>query len=603
MRNILFILTIYLSIFSHFVQPAPSAALGYTPKYPADFRHFDYVNPSAPKSGELILSGTGNFDNVNPFLLKGLAPIGASYLVFETLMEKSEDEPLSFYGLLAEDIELAEDKLSVTFKLNEDARFSDGSEVTAEDVKFSFETLKTDEAAHPQYRIYWNDIESAEILDKYTVRFHFAKENPELFLIAAEFPIFSKTVMGDKSLKDFVTESLTASGPYTIESFKAGKIITYKRNPHYWGERLSTRRGMFNFDRIIVKYYQDTNVTVEAFKAGEFDFMAVYHSKKWARDFEGPHFKSGEIKKEEFINQNNQGMQAFVFNMRRPIFQDKRVRKAINLAYDFEWANKNLFYDQYSRCDSYFSNSELAARGLPEGKELKLLKELSKKFEGQVPDEVFTREWKPITTEAPHSLRKNLIKAQALLKEAGWRLKDGILEKDGQKLEFSVMLWQNGFERILAPFARNLKKLGINVEYRVVDVALYQQRQETFNFDMTVTVFEQSQSPGNELMNTWYSSSADREGSQNLMGLRNPVVDALIEKIIYAKDRDALVTATHALDRVMLNGYYLVPNWFIGYHRAAYWDKFGKPENLPLYFDATRWAMKMWWHKEETMAQ
>jgi len=258
-----------------------------------------------------------------------------------------------------------------------------------------------------------------------------------------------------------------------------------------------------------------------------------------------------------------------------------------------------LFYSQYSRCDSYFSNSELAATGLPKANELKLLKELSKKFKGQIPDEVFTREWKPITTEAPHSLRKNLIKAQALLKEAGWRLREGVLEKEGQKLEFNVMLWQNGFERILAPFARNLKKLGINVEYRVVDVALYQQRQETFNFDMTVTVFDQSQSPGNELMNTWHSSSADREGSQNFMGVRNPVVDALIEKIIYAKDRDALVTATHALDRVMLNGYYLVPNWYIGYHRAAYWDKFGKPDTFPLYYDATRWVMKTWWRKKE----
>lgn len=594
MRKYLMIVTFYLSIFPHSVIATPSAALGYTPKYPVDFTHFEYADPNAIKGGELILSETGDFDNLNPFLLKGLAPVGASYLAFETLMEKSEDEPLSFYGLLAEDIALAEDKLSVTFKLNPKARFSDGSEVTAEDVKFSFETLKNDNAAHPQYRIYWNDIQSAEVLDKYTVRFYFSKVNPELYLIASEFPIFSKAAMKGKSLSDFVTEPLLSSGPYTIEKYDAGKDIYYKRNPNYWAKDLNTRRGMFNFDRITVKYYKDANVNVEAFKAGEFDFMAVFHSKKWARDYEGQNFDSGKIKKETLPNQNNQGMQAFIFNLRRPIFQDRRVRQAIDLAFDFEWANQNLFFSQYSRCDSYFSNSELASHGLPEGKELALLEE----FRDQLPEEVFTTEWRPVSTTPPNSSRKNLIKAQALLKEAGWTLKDGILEKDGRKLEFNMMLWQNGFDRILAPFSSNLKKLGINVEYRIVDVALYQQRQDSFNFDMMVTVFDQSQSPGNELMNMWHSSSADKQGSLNLLGLKNPVVDALIEKVIYAENRENLMIATHALDRVMLHNYYLVPNWYIGYHRVTYWDKFGMPKTFPLYYDATRWAMKTWWRKD-----
>lgn len=586
------LLAMLLCSLPHLAHAAPSAALGYEPKYKAGFKHFDYVNPDAPKGGELLLSGYGSFDILNPFLLKGL-PVGGTGLIFESLMHRSLDEPFSVYGLLAEDIQLADDKLSVTFRLNPKARFSDGSEVTAEDVKFSFDTLKSPKA-HPQFRIYWSDIQDAEVIDKRTVRFNFAKVNPELHLIAADMSIFSKKSVGDKAFDKIVTEPLVGSGPYVIEKYDAGKNITYKRNPDYWANDLNVRRGTHNFDRITMKYYKDTNIALEALKAGEFDFIAVSNSKEWAREYVGSKFDSGEIKKEELPHKNNAGMQGFVFNLRRELFKDVKVRQAINLAYDFEWANKNLFYEQYARCDSYFSNSELAARGLPNKEELALLEP----FREQLPKEVFTQTWTPVNTNPPNTLRDNLVKAKNLLTAAGWNLKDGILQNaQGQKFTFEVLLNEKGFERIVAPFAHNLEKLGIKVTYRTVDPALYQQRLDSFDYEMTVVVFGQSQSPGNELMAMWHSSSAKQEGSNNSAGIQNPVVDALIEKVVYAPNRQSLLNAVHALDRVMLHEEYVVPNWFTPVHRIAYWNKFGQPKTRPLYYQAAAWMLETWWKK------
>lgn len=586
------LLAVFLCSLPHLVHAAPSAALGYEPKYKAGFKHFDYVNPDAPKGGELLLSGYGSFDIINPFLLKGL-PVAGTGLIFESLMQRSLDEPFSVYGLLAEDIQLADDKLSVTFRLNPKARFSDGSEVTAEDVKFSFDTLKSPKA-HPQFRIYWSDIQAAEIIDKRTVRFKFSKVNPELHLMAADMSIFSKKSVGDKAFDKIVTEPLIGSGAYLIEKYDAGKNVTYKRNPDYWANDLNVRRGTFNFDRITIKYYKDTNIALEALKAGDFDFIAVSNSKEWAREYVGAKFDSGEIKKEELPHKNNAGMQGFVFNLRRDLFKDIKVRQAINLAYDFEWANKNLFYDQYARCDSYFSNSELAARGLPNKEELALLEP----FREQLPKELFTQTWTPVNTNPPNTLRDNLVKAKNLLTAAGWTLKEGILQNaQGQKFNFEVLLNEKGFERIFAPFAHNLEKLGIKVDYRTVDHALYQQRLDSFEYDMTVVVFGQSQSPGNELMSMWHSSSAKQEGSNNSAGIQNPVVDALIEKVVYAPNRQSLLTAVHALDRVMLYGEYVVPNWFTPVHRIAYWNKFGQPKTRPAYYQAAQWMLETWWKK------
>jgi microcin C transport system substrate-binding protein len=588
----LFLLLLLLT-YNFSIQAAPSQAMGYTPKYPDNFSYFDYVNPDAPNGGTLILSGFGSFDTLNPYTLKGLEAAGLGELMFETLMAQSLDEPYSQYGLLAEDVSLAKDNLSVTYRLRKEARFNNGDPVTAEDVKFSFDTLKSDKA-HPQYRFYWADIRDVAVLDDRTVRFSFNKINPELHMIAGQIPVFSKKWVGDTPFNKLSLKKPITTGPYTIKKYDLGKSITFVKNPGYWANDLNVRRGMYNFEEVVFKYYRDFTVSLEAFKAGEFDFNHEYNSKKWARDYEGTNFKNGNILKTELPHKNNAGMQGFIFNLRKPLFQDKRVRKAISYALDFEWSNRKLFYNQYERCYSYFSNSELASSGIPEGEELALLEPFSE----QLDPELFTTEWKPATTNHPSSLRHNLRAAMKLLKEAGWKLKDQTLvNKAGEPFKFDVVLSQKGFERILAPFARNLKKLGIQVEYRTVDVALYKRRMDTHDFDMVVASFGQSQSPGNELINMFHSSSADKEGTRNLMGIQNKVVDKLIEKVIYSKNRDELVTAVHALDRVLLNEEYLVPHWFIGSHRIAYWDKFGMPETLPLYYNAESYMLQTWWKK------
>ncbi|EIJ42600.1 ABC-type oligopeptide transport system, periplasmic component [Beggiatoa alba B18LD] len=585
-------------LYSPAVFAVSAAALGYSPKYPTDFKHFDYVNPDAPKQGDITISGFGTFNSLNPFLLKGVEAVGTTNLLFDTLMVKSEDEPYSVYALLAKEMQLAADKLSVTFSLNPNARFSDGSPVTAEDVKFSFDTLKGDKA-HPRYRIFWSDIVKAEVINNLTVKFSFAKENPELHLIVAYMiPIFSKTAVGEQAFDSLVTTPLIGSGAYTVTDFKIGNYIIYQRNPQYWAKDLPTRRGMFNVDKITVKYYKDLSIAMEAFKAKEFDFITVYNSKEWARSYVGKAFETGEIIKEELPHRNNAGMQGFVFNLRNPMFQDIRVRQAINLAFDFEWANTNLFYNQYNRCYSYFTNSELASpQALPTDAELSLLQSLQAQYPKEFPDKVLTTVWQNVNTNPPNSLRSNLQKASQLLTEAGWTLQEGILQKEGMRLSFEFLVAQDGFDRIYTPFARNLERLGIKLIYRKVDLAVYQQLLEAFNYDMIVTIFQQNQSPANELMNLWHSSSADKQGSNNWIGLKNPVVDALLYKIIYAPNRAELVTATHALDRILLQGEYVLPNWYTNVHRVAYWNKFGKPAKSPLYYQSIDWMLATWWVK------
>lgn len=575
------------------VIAAPAAALGYEPKYPPGFDHFDYVDPTAPQGGELILSGFGNYDSFNPFILKSVSVDGLGTLVLESLMVQSADEPYSLYAHLAEDIELAEDGLSVTFRLDPRAHFSNGDPVLAEDVKFSFDTLKSDKA-HPQFGFYWADIQQAEVLDARTLRFDFAKRNPELHLIVAQMQVFSRKWVDGTAFDKLTRTPPIGSGPYTIEKYRLGKDITYVRDPNYWAKDINTRRGMFNFDRVTYKYYSDETVHLEALKAGEFDFMLVNNSKQWARDYVGPQFTDGRIIKEELAHSNNAGMQGFVMNTRRDKFKDQRVRRALSLAFDFDWSNNNLFYNQYTRCDSYFSNSELAATGLPEGDELALLEE----FRDQLPAAIFTEDWKPADTSEPGALRRNLREAKALLEEAGWKVRDGRLRNAaGEPFNIEVLLAQKGFERILAPYGHNLRKLGIELDYRTVDVSLYVQRRRTFNFDMMVASYPQSQSPGNEQFNRWFSTTADQEGSNNMAGIKDPVVDALVNKLVYAQNRAELITAAHALDRVLLYGEYVVPNWYIATHRVAYWDKFAHPATLPLYYDAESWVLQSWWRK------
>ena len=415
---------------------ALAIALGYAPKYPPGFSHFAYANADAPKRGSLALSAVGNFDSLNPFLLKGIAAAGITDLVFETLMEQSLDEPFSQYGLLAEDVQLAPDRLSVTYRLNPRAKFSDGSPVTAQDVKFSFDTLKS-QLAHPQYRFYWADIKRAVVVDERTVRFEFARVNPELHLLTGQMPIFSHRWGAGKPFDRIVTDLPLGSGPYRVDEVQLGKKISFRRNPDYWAKDLNTRRGTFNYDQVAFVYYKDSTVQLEAFKAGEFDFVAVTNSKQWARDYRGPKFSQGLIRKAELKHSNDAGMQGFVFNLRRDIFKDKRVRKAIGLAFDFEWSNRNLFYGQYQRCNSYFSNSELASSGVPRGDELKLLEP----YRDHLPPEVFARPWQPPSTNPPGSLRANLRQAKALLAQAGWTYRDGALRNaSGAPLAFEILL-------------------------------------------------------------------------------------------------------------------------------------------------------------------
>jgi microcin C transport system substrate-binding protein len=581
-----------------FFQPitalaVPAMGMGYQPKYGVDFQHFDYVNAAAPKQGDLSMMGLGTFDSLNPYLLKGISAGGLGLLVFESLLEKSMDEPFSEYGLIADDFYLADDELSVTFHINPLAKFSNGEKITADDVKYSFDTLVS-KAAHPQFRVYYADVKSATIIDELTVRFDFKNKNRELHMIVGEIPIFSKNWAGDKAFDKLSDTRPIASGPYLIDKYQRGKSIKYIKNPNYWAKDIPVRKGMFNYEKITYKYYKDSTIALEAFKAGEFDFFFENYSKRWARSHNGTHYDSGEIIKTELKHNNNAGMQGFAFNTRRAKFKDVRVRRALSLAFDFEWANDKLFYNQYVRAGSYFSNSELAAQGLPQGKELALLD----KYREQLPEEVFTTYWQPASTLAPNSLRKNLVHARDLLARAGWTIQDGVLKNEqGEVFLLDILLVQNGFDRIIAPYAHNLNKLGIETSYRKVDSSLYKRRLDTFEFDMVVTSFSSSVSPGNELMNMFHSTSAEIKGSNNLPGITNPVVDALVLAIIQAKNREEVVIASRALDRVLVTGEYLVPNWYINVHRVAYWNKFGIPETTPLYYDPTTWLLKAWWIK------
>ena len=559
-------------------------------KYPQDFKKFDYTSDQAQKGGALVLHDLGSFDKMNPYTLKGSAPSGLDTLVFETLAAASLDEPFAGYGLIAKDIELADDRLSVTYTVDENARFSDGTPVTPEDIQFSLNTLKST-AAHPFYQAYLQDISGSEILDKNRIRFNFARVNRELHLIASQVPIFSKKFYSEHPFDDPSMLPPVGSGPYVVDSVNPGKSITYRRNPDYWAVNHPTRKGFFNFDTITYKYFRDQIVSVEAFKANEFDFMYINIAKQWARDLTGPKFESRQIMKEYLPHRNNQGMQGFIFNLRKPLFQDRRVRQALGMAFDFEWANNKLFFNEYTRSKSYFSNSDLAAKGLPEGLELEYLLP----FKDKLPPEVFTQPLAPFSTEPPNSLRGNLRKAKKILAEAGWTVQDGrLVNEEGKPFEFEILLVSPSFERVMAGYVNNLSKLGVNATYRTIDPALYIDRLNRFDFDMTVHVFGQSQSPGNEQRDYWYSTSADRPGSRNLIGIKDVVVDQLVDKVIYAETQEQLTTACKALDRVLWYGYYVVPNWYVARHRISYWNKFFRPETLPLYYNPTQ-ALMTWW--------
>ena len=564
------------------------------PKYkniPGEY--LSYASKNAKQGGELKLMDSRLFDSFNPFLEDVNRPAGLN-LVYETLTSQTLDEPFTAYGHIAERIELAKNKLSVTFYINKNARFQDGSFINAQDVKASFETAVQ---LSPRTAQYYRDVKEVIIKDIHTIRFNFKRINPELHMILGGLTIFKSTDLDKENISKRQLVPFIGSGPYKIKNYKMGQYIVYEKINNYWGSDLLVNRGKYNFNRVRYVAIKDSTARLEAFKAGEFDIRNFNSAKEWA-SFTGEKVQKKLIVKKNLPHENNQGMQALIFNLRKPIFKDIRVREALNLAFNFPWTNKNIFYSQYTRSKSYYSNSELGAKGLPSEEELKLLEPLK----AMVPETVFNE---PMGVEVSrfeeekNYHRKRLRRAVQLLNSAGWKTKRGVLQKNGEPFQFEILLWDPLFKRIVEPYLKNLQSLGIGrnqVSYRVVDLSLWQKKLFAFDFDMVTMVIPQSNSPGNEQRFYFHSSQANVKNSNNFSGFTDPAVDALIDKIITAPDRKSLITATHSLDRVLMKNFYLIPSWHITHHRVAYWDKFGIPAWEPKYYSPSDWWF-YWWLK------
>ncbi len=557
-------------------EPHHGIAMYGEPKYGPGFEHFEYVNPNAPKGGEARLDALGSFDTLNPFTIKGRPATGLGF-VFETLATGSDDEPFSYYGLIAETIEVPQDRSYVLFTLRPEARFHDGSPITAEDVIFSFHLLI--EKGAPLYRFYYANVAKAEALDERRVKFTFSSgSNRELPLIMGQLPVLSKDYWQDRDFEATTLDVPVGSGPYRIERFETGRHIVYQRDPEYWGKDLPLNRGFYNFDRIRYDYFRDATVALEAFKAGAYDIRRENSAKQWATGYASPALEQGLIKKLEIPHQRPAPMQGFVYNLRRSMFQDARVREALAYAFDFQWSNRNLFYNQYTRTRSYFGNSELEAEGLPDAQELHVLESLRE----QLPERVFTQAYQPPSSDGSGGLRNNLRQALGLLQEAGWRFQDRkLVDGQGRPFEFEIILAQPTMERVALPFVQNLERLGITATVRVVDTAQYQNRLNDYDFDMIVDRWLQSDSPGNEQREFWGSAAADTPGGRNTPGIKNPAVDQLIESLIAAPTREDLVARVRALDRVLQWNFYVIPHFYLPYDRVAVWDKFGRPAVTP----------------------
>jgi microcin C transport system substrate-binding protein len=570
-------------------------------RYPAGFSHFAHVNPRAPKGGDFALVApviANSFDKFNPFTLKGTAPPGLSSLVFETLLTGNFEEPTTAYALLAEDVQVSPDGRAVTFRLNPKARFHNGDPVLAGDVKHSFDML-TSKQASPQYAAYFGGVSKVEVLGDRLIRFDFRRPDPDLPLIVGSLPVFShKWGVVDGQRKPFdqiVREHPIASGPYRIGQVVSGRDITYERDKGYWGAELNVRRGQFNFDRITYRMYLDNVTAFEGFKAGEFDFIESYISKDWVRAYKGKRFDSGELVKKTLPHRNAANFQGFIFNTRLDKFKDVRVRQAIALAMDFEWMNRQLFYGIYSRINSYFTNSDHEAKGLPSPEELAMLAPWRRSLSPAVFDAPVPQ---PPSTSPPGSLRANLRQARDLLAAAGWKLRDGVLRNPkGEALTIEFLDNSPSMGRVITPLLRNLEKLGIQAQYRVVDYAVYEKRMKRFEYEMVSLALPGQEVPGAELRQYYHSSQADLEGSSNLIGLKDPVVDALIERVAQARTRAELVMVLRALDRVMRHQHLFVPHWYSRTFRVAWrGGRFGMPEPPP-HYRPDAWALSHWWRQ------
>ena len=574
---------------SLFAQKQEYISLGVTPKYQSGFTHFEYTNPNAKKGGTFKVAANGTFDSFNAFALKGAKAAGLS-MVYDSLMTGSADEPFVMYPLLAQYVEISPNNDWVKFYINPKAKFQDGKAVTAQDVKFSFDLLMT--KASPRYKRYYFDVKDAVVLDKHTVKFNFKRNtNKELALILGQLQILPKHFWQDKDFLKADSIIPLGSGAYKIADYKFGKYIAYELDENYWAKDLNVNIGFNNFGRIQYDYYKDRSVTLEAFKAGEFDYRMESSAKNWATLYTGKNFDENKIIKKEIPHEKAQGMQGFVFNLRKPLFQDRDVRHALNLAFDFEWANKKLFYNQYTRLNSFFANCELTPHGKPSKEELALLEP----FKDSLPKEVFGESFKNNVTKGDGKIRKELRAALKILKKAGWKFENKVLVKDGKKFEFEILLPSSSMEKVLNPFIKNLKKIGVIAKIRVIDQVAYANKVKSFDYDMTIRSFRVSLSPGNELTNYFGSKAQSTKGSKNYIGIKSPAVDAMIDHIVTAQNRKDLITAVKALDRVLTHNYYVISNWYIPSYRLSYWNKFEQPKIAPKY----GLGVFTWWMKEE----
>ncbi|WP_245297003.1 MULTISPECIES: extracellular solute-binding protein [Rhodomicrobium] len=569
--------------------------------YPADFQHFNYVNPDAPKGGRLSTIGTSSvltFNSFNPFIIRDDPAQGLEFL-FDSLMVRAQDEPDSMYGLIAQSAEVADDKRSVTFYLRPEAKFRDGTPLTAEDVVFSYEKLRDPTKAHPSYAAPLRDVAKGEVIDPHTVRFSFTGDNlRDLPSIVAGLPILSKAHY-DKV--DFYKPSLEppmASGPYEIGEYKPGTFISYKRRPDYWAANLPVMRGRFNFDEIRYEYFRDRTAGMEAFKAGAYDLREEFTSKTWATEYNFPHIKNGKVKLVTLPDGSPSGAQGWFINTRREKFADPRVRKALDYAFDFEWTNKNLFYGLYKRTNSYFVNSDIEAKGPPSEAELKLLEP----FRDKLPAEVFGEPYNPPVSDGSGRDRKLLTTASKLLTEAGWTVNaQGVrVNAKGEPLSLELLMDEPSLEKIFGFWVEKLKSIGIQASIRNIDSAQYQSRLKDFDFDIDMSRYSLDVTPGPEVRLFWSSEAARTKGSRNLAGIADPVVDALTEKMLNATSRDELRTAGNALDRVLRAGHYWVPQWYKAAHNIAFWDRFSWPAIKPKY---DRGIQDTWWYDAEKAAK
>ena len=569
-------------------------------KYPEGFSHFSYVNPVAPKGGEIVMvspSRASSFDKYNPFTLKGTAPPGLGSLMLETLLTGNSDEPTTAYGLLAEDVSVAKDKLSVTFRLNPLARFHNGDPVLAMDVKYSFDRITSKEAA-PQFRTYFSEVASMVVVSEREIRFNFKRANAELPLIVGSMSVFSHKWGADKPLDKIITDVPIGSGPYKLGQVDFGKDIQYVRDNNYWAKNLNVRKGMFNFDRVSYRIYKDTTAQFEGFKAGEFDYIQAFVAREWARGYKGKLFDNGTLIKRELQHGNAGDFQGFMFNTRLPKFKDARVRQAIGLAMDYEWMNRQLFYQAYTRVRGYFVGSDFEAKDLPDTDELNLLEPMRDKLDPAI----FTQAvpLPPVTSLDPasgHTLRDHLRMARDLLTQAGWTYRDGALRNaKGEAFTIEFLDNSGSMGRVVTPYAKNLEKLGFKVVYKVVDFAVLQKRMDVFDFELISNRIGGSEAPGTELLERFGSKSADTEGSSNIIGVKDPAVDALLDKVVAAQTRGQLVAACKALDRVLRHGHYSVPHWYGSVHRVSWRaGRFEQPNITPRFYQPESWIQSTWW--------